>query len=329
MGIYIWGTGCSAGDLFQQGLDPELVTAFIETAPSKPAFLGRPVLCPEQLHIQDVELLLIASQASDAIYEQCRSLGLAPDCLFFVKNQYVLHNRNASCTKASRLLPSGLLERLEQTCRIIREPAAQTASALSKAELEADYVRVKTLELMAPTIRQVPGALAELGVYRGFFAAILNRLFPERTLHLFDTFDGFDPAEAQRECAQNNCTASFLEAHKNTSAYQVLQKMPYPEQVILHPGIFPASLCGLETSFALISLDADFEDSTYAGLSYFWPRLNDGGYLLLHDYNSPNLTGVKKAVERYEQEHGMRLPGVPLCDINGTLILCKPTHNFL
>lgn len=324
MTLYIWGTGCSAGELFQQGLDLDLVTAFIENNPSKPYFLGKPVLKPEQFDPASADLILIASRHGDAICAQCTALGCSPDSLFFLKDPYLLLDRNASCSKAGEMLPPELLDRIQPHCRIIREPAALDHSPLSDEDLSADYVRIKTLELLSEQIASVPGDLAELGVYRGFFARILNRLMPARRLHLFDTFEGFAPDEAQKELHQNTCCTSFLEAHQNTSVHQVLQSMPYPEQIVLHPGIFPESLHGLEASFALVSLDADFEDTTYAGLSYFWPRINNGGYLLLHDFRSPNLIGVKKAVQRYEADHHLHLPGVPLCDINGTLVLCKP-----
>ena len=43
---------------------------------------------------------------------------------------------------------------------------------------------------------------------------------------------------------------------------------------------------------------------------------------MLHDYNS-KLTGVKKGVERYEQEKGESFCKVPICDEYGTLIITK------
>ena len=100
--------------------------------------------------------------------------------------------------------------------------------------------------------------------------------------------------------------------------------MPHPDRILLRPGFFPESARGLEETFALVSLDADFEDTTYAGLSWFWPRLISGGFLLLHDYNAPRLRGVRQAVARYEADTGLRLPGVPLCDTGGTIVFCKP-----
>lgn len=157
--------------------------------------------------------------------------------------------------------------------------------------------------------------MAELGVYRGRFARNINRLLPERTLYLFDSFEGFDPAVGAGEAMQA--------AHENTSVRQVLEALPFPEKAIVKPGFFPESLNGLEEIFCLVSLDVDFEGATLEGLRYFWPRLSPGGYLLLHDWGNPGLPGPGKALERYEAEAGERLPAVPIPDLNGTLVLCK------
>ena len=62
---------------------------------------------------------------------------------------------------------------------------------------------------------------------------------------------------------------------------------------------------------------------TLDGLRYFWPRLEHGGYLLLHDWGNPALPGVARALAYFEAEIGERLPAVPLCDVGGTLIVLK------
>lgn len=53
--------------------------------------------------------------------------------------------------------------------------------------------RVATMRLLAEQIHEleIPGDAAELGVYRGDFAVHINAAFPDRLLHLFDTFEGF------------------------------------------------------------------------------------------------------------------------------------------
>ena len=71
-----------------------------------------------------------------------------------------------------------------------------------------------------------------------------------------------------------------------------------------------------------MSVDLDFESSIYEWLAYFYPRLESGGYIFVHDYNS-DLRGVERAVDRFECEKQVSLCKVPLCDANGTLVITK------
>src|SRR5882757_6798084 len=56
-----------------------------------------------------------------------------------------------------------------------------------------DRVRHATMALALERIRSesIPGAIAELGVHRGQTSRFLHEQMPERTIYLFDTFDGF------------------------------------------------------------------------------------------------------------------------------------------
>ena len=58
-----------------------------------------------------------------------------------------------------------------------------------------DTVRRDMLVLLLRDLieRRVPGDMAELGVYKGLTARLIHHYAPERTLHLYDTFQGFDP----------------------------------------------------------------------------------------------------------------------------------------
>ena len=315
MGIYVWGTGCGASELIEAGLEPERITAFVDSFPMGAAFLNRPVLLPEQLPLDNCELLIITARHADAIGNRCRELGIPEEKCLFMKNNMVLTDRNAVCTLAGALLGEDLLKRLLPKHRLVPTPAQLADSLLPEQELGNDYVRLATLELLCRRLAEVSGAAAELGVYRGFFARCINLSLPERRLYLFDSFEGF-AEEAQ-------ASEAFQAAHRNTAAEKVLSIMPFPERIIVKPGFFPESLHGLEDRFCLVSLDVDFYRTTLEGLRYFWPRLEKGGYLLLHDWGSPKLPGVAKALADFEAELGQRLPAVPLCDVGGTLILCK------
>ena len=45
--------------------------------------------------------------------------------------------------------------------------------------------------------------------------------------------------------------------------------------------------------------------------------------MYIHDYNSSHLLGVKRAVERYEEENHIYLKKVPLAHQSGTLVIIK------
>lgn len=188
-----------------------------------------------------------------------------------------------------------------------------------------DYNRIRTFELVIDEIlsKDVAGEVAEVGVFRGEFAKYINAAFQDRKCYLFDTFEGFRESEAIKEKEKGNCGDAFIERFKDTSMDRVLQSMPFPDNIICKKGLFPESLGGLEERFAFVSLDVDFEETMYAGLSYFYPRLNSGGYLFLHDYNSSTLSGVRNAVIKYEHNNNINIAKVPIPDLCGTLVITK------
>lgn len=329
MSIYVWGTGCGAGELVSAGLAADRIAAFIDNHPFGPTFLGRPVLVPDQFDAEDCSLMIVSSRHSDAIAAQCRALGLPDSKILFLKNTILLSDRNASCTHALDLLDKNLYDNLLPKHRIIPVPSQLKTSILPESEQTNDYVRLATLELLCRRLSQVPGAVAELGVYKGGFARCINRLLSDRKLYLFDSFEGFAPEEGKKEQEDGHCTEAFLAAHQNTNVQKVLAHMPYPEQVVMRQGFFPETAQGLSETFCLVSLDVDLEETTYAGLQYFWPRLAPGGYLLLHDWDSPRLAGVANALSRFEKDLGAPLPAVPVPDVGGTLVLLKPYKNLL
>ena len=315
MGIYVWGTGCGASELIEAGLETWRIAAFVDSFPSGDAFLGKPVLLPQQMDVDDCDLLIVTARHADAIARRCEELKIPAEKCLFLKNNYGFLDRNVACNCATELLGEALMKKLLPRQHIVPTPARLADSCLPERDLSNDYVRLATLELLCRRFENVPGAAAELGVYKGFFARCINQLLPDRTLYLFDSFEGF----SEDACASE----SFQAAHRNTAIDRVLAIMPHPERITVKPGFFPESLKGLEERFCLVSLDVDFYQTTLEGLRYFWPRLEQGGYLMLHDWGSLSLPGVKQALEDYEAETGQRIPAVPLCDVGGSLILSK------
>jgi hypothetical protein len=197
MGIYVWGTGCGASELLEQGFALEQVEAFVDSFPMGDTFLEKPVILPEKLDASRCDLLIITARHTDAIAQRCGQLGIPAEKCLFLKNNTTLLNRNDACSAAAEILGENLLKKLLPEQRMIPTPAQLNPHSLPEKDLSNDYVRLATLELLCRRLEGVSGAAAELGVYRGFFARCINQLLPERKLYLFDSFEGF----AENACA--------------------------------------------------------------------------------------------------------------------------------
>jgi O-methyltransferase len=184
-----------------------------------------------------------------------------------------------------------------------------------------DYIRLSTLELISFEIkkRNLVGNVAELGVYKGKFARYINQFFPDRKLYLFDTFEGFDKRDTTEEKSKNYSPGT--QDFSDTSVSLVLKQMPFAGNCIPVKGFFPESAKGIDDSFVLVSLDADLYDPIYAGLNFFFPKLVQGGYILIHDFNNDSYKGARKAVEQFCSEQGVNF--VPLPDSGGSAIISK------
>jgi len=181
-------------------------------------------------------------------------------------------------------------------------------------------IRGAVFDLLAERVEKLPGDLAELGVYQGDFAARINSRFPERTLYLFDTFEGFDARDMASETGYSKASAGDF---ADTSVELVLSKLRAPEAAVVRKGYFPETAEGLEARFAFVSLDADLYEPTFAGLEWFYPRMVSGGILLLHDYENARFSGVRAAVDAYERTCGPLLM-LPVGDLHGSVMVIHP-----
>ena len=153
---------------------------------------------------------------------------------------------------------------------------------------------------------RVPGAFAELGVYKGESARILHHMDPDRRFHLFDTFRGFTEKDLSSE--KGEAATYTTENFADTSIAGVLRLIGGNSNLLVHPGYFPASAAGIAgEKFALVNIDADLYNPIRAGLEFFYPRLSPGGVIIVHDYNH-KWPGAMEAVDEFTA----RIPESPV-----------------
>lgn len=172
-----------------------------------------------------------------------------------------------------------------------------------------DYARLYFLlaNIQALQAAGVPGAFAELGVFKGTSAKILHESAPDRDLYLFDTFEGFHEVHAGQD------PLNVAKGGYACSLDNVRHFVGTSPKVKYCKGIFPdtADMVPPGTVFALVHLDCDLYIPMCAALRFFYPRMMPGGILIIHDYWSGCWPGVAQAVDEFlvdKPEGLLRIP---------------------
>lgn len=335
--ILLWGAGTRTKIYIQQGFLVNCdIVAIVDSFFEQHSFLGYSVIRPSQVkdYLDKVDYIVISSRFFNEIIETMVELGV-PLNKIIITDHIIESPYTKYYEKTKEVLPSiyeytknGLLKTVKLNERDFSDDSTIfNDDRFTNIEYKNDYFRYRTFEFVAEEIlaARVEGSVAELGVFKGLFSALINEKFADRKIYLFDTFEGFDVAEAESEIKLGRCDETFVLAHKDTSIEIMLHNLPNPGQAVVCKGLFPESVTddARAEKYAFVSIDVDFEESTYQGLQFFYPRLTEGGYIFIHDYNTYYLDGIKRAVERYEETMGFRLKKVPLADRAGTLIIMK------
>lgn len=143
---------------------------------------------------------------------------------------------------------------------------------------------------------QVPGDLAEVGVYRGGTARLIAHECTPRTLFLFDTFAGMPDS------------AKGLDFHQrgdfnDTSLEGVKTFLQGCSNVEFRQGFFPQTAVGLEKrQFCFVHVDVDIYPSVKSCLEFFYSRMPKGAVMLFDDYEWKDCEGVKKAIDEFMKD---------------------------
>ena len=199
---------------------------------------------------------------------------------------------------------------------------------LSFSELDdelfwAEYERAKPFSMLHVTgfwnlyqsIRHVAtnavaGDVVECGCLFGGCSIFTRRLLdglgePHRTLHVFDTFEGFPEGSFDSKGGVIGIGPRF-EDFSDTVRHNLATHARL-EGVVLHQGMVEDTLVDFAPgALALIRLDTDFYDSTRVELDVLYPCLEPGGVLIIDDYGIYD--GARRATDEYFTTH----PPAPL-----------------
>ncbi|MBR3722267.1 MAG: hypothetical protein IKN12_05815 [Selenomonadaceae bacterium] len=290
MKILVWGAGVN-GNIYRQYIERCTEDEFVGFIDNNFHLGGGEVKRPSEIKNLEFDLLVVSNEYSKArqeIKEQLGSLSIDQNKVIFLVEDEQLKTAVFSAINCYD----------EKTDRRVIWLASF-----------AQYAKSATM----------PGNVAECGVNCGEFAYYINKYFADKKLYLFDTFDGFasKDLEAERSLGER----AFLESLFNTcdcfkvaSLDIVKKRMPHLQKCEFHVGYFPASAEGIDDNFCFVNLDTDLYQPILAGLEFFFPKMVDGGVILVHDYFNSSLPGVQKAIVDFENKSGTRLHKFPIAD---------------
>ncbi len=160
----------------------------------------------------------------------------------------------------------------------------------------------------------IEGDIVECGTYRGGSAAVLGTtLTPKQHLWLYDSFAGM-PAVSENDGPDAGQYAGKGVAAK-ADVEEVLGKVHVPpNQVTIHEGWFADTFqFPLPERVALLHCDADWYDSVMLVLETFYPRVVDGGCIVLDDFGY--WEGCREAFYAFCSKHNLR-PLLERCSID-------------
>lgn len=168
----------------------------------------------------------------------------------------------------------------------------------------------------------IAGDVVECGVWRGgsmmAVARTLLDLGARRRLHLFDTFDGMPPpttvdrdlsgvAAAGWLAAEDRDTGSTWARSPLEDVRANLRSTGYPPELVhFVPGMVEDTIPSrAPEGIAILRLDTDWYESTRHELEHLYPRLVQGGVLIVDDYG--HWQGARRAVDEYLAATSARL----------------------
>lgn len=171
---------------------------------------------------------------------------------------------------------------------------------------------------------EVPGDIAELGVFRGGGLMTWANLLEAwcvgdrtKTVYGFDNwqgFTGFAPEDGPQVPAAHKVTGGFdpsafrRELESALAAFDADRFVPWKPRVKLIDGQIEESVPRFVEEnpgvrFSLVHFDCDLYAPTKAALQALWPRVARGGVLLFDEYGIPDWPGETRAVDEFLAAH--------------------------
>ncbi|HWF49558.1 MAG TPA: TylF/MycF/NovP-related O-methyltransferase [Solirubrobacteraceae bacterium] len=188
------------------------------------------------------------------------------------------------------------------------------------ASIERDYALYESVRYVVAA--DIPGDIVECGVWAGassvLAALTLRSVGAHRRMWLYDTYGDF-PHPGKNDEWYAGVPQESKPYEKAPTLDQVKANMAQTghEDVVYVEGPVEDTIPDtVPERIALLRLDTDWYESTRHELEHLYPRLSDGGVLIIDDYG--HFQGARRAVDEYFQDQPVLLNRI---DYTGRLLV--------
>jgi O-methyltransferase len=162
-------------------------------------------------------------------------------------------------------------------------------------------VKIGALEKVVDRLKDVPGDVAEFGVFEGENTEHMAKCFKGRRVWAWDTFEGMPDDGYIQELDKSDPPGKW-KPHKDPRPHFESLHANHGYNIIPVSGLFSVTIPNFELThpdvkFAFVHVDCDHYMAYQRVLAFITPRMSPGGIVKLDDYGC--CAGAKKAADEW------------------------------
>ncbi len=155
--------------------------------------------------------------------------------------------------------------------------------------------------------QNLSGDIAECGSFQGHSAHIIATLLKQnninKQLHIFDSFEGLSRRNEEFDLAKNNLSEEAITEEIGRFKFSLeglKENLREFNFIKYYKGWIPERFHEIEDKrFCFVHIDLDLYDPILASLNFFYPRLENGGVMVIDDYGYTHFQGAEKAFKEF------------------------------
>lgn len=302
--VIAWGVS-PIFELYMSHHKARNISYCVDSVPEKQgkAVDGVAVRAPEELFKEDKNSVMVINFGHSSQAIQSINRVLSAEGFTFGENfvDFATFAKNEFLSKAGNVFPRGFDENLFSYARSFNF----NSSTPLETTVLGNWLLLEILQMT----RTLPGAIAEIGAYKGGNAFLqlsaMSLLNDKRDYFIFDSFQGFDKMSVNDPIELQNAYNYDYEFNLIRNKFSV-----FPQAKIIK-GFVPETFKEVnpDQEFSVVFFDCDLYQPALDTYGFFWDRIKKGGALVIHDNvaTKNGWTGVRKATSEYFGPKGVQV----------------------